>query len=202
MLKLRIGLDIDGVVADSFPVFLRELNKHYGKDVKELDNYDMTEIYGVEWDEMSQFFHDNMEYLFTTPKPMTGAVEGIKHILESGHEIIYVTARAPGSEEIMTCKWFDDNNIYRDKTCFTGGLSKTFAVKENEIDIFVDDFMTNALEIASLGIPVLLMDSPYNQGKLPQGVTRCYCWDEILCQIDEFSRSKDILHRTYYSHKV
>lgn len=190
MLRLRIGLDIDGVVADSFPVFIRELNKHYGKDITELKTYNMTDIYGVEWDEMSQFFHDNMEYLFSAPKPMPGAVEGINDLVESGHEIVYVTARAPGAEEILTCKWFDDNKIYRNETFFTGGLSKKFAVKENEIDIFVDDFMTNALEVASLGVPVLLMDSPYNQGKLPQGVSRCYCWDDILCQINQFIRSK------------
>lgn len=189
-MKLRIGLDIDGVVADSFPVFIRELNRHYGKDIKELNNYDMTEIYGVAWDEMSQFFHDNMDYLFSAPKPMTGAVESINCLLEAGHEIIYVTARACGAEEEITGKWFEDNNIYRNKACFTGGMSKTFAVKENAVDIFVDDFMTNALEIASLGVPVLLMDSPYNQGKLPRGVTRCYCWDDILFHIEELSRSK------------
>lgn len=183
-MKLKIGLDIDGVVADSFPVFLRELNSHYGKDVKELKNYDMTEIYGVAWEEMSQFFHDNMDYLFSAPKPIEGAVESINYLLEAGHEVIYVTARAPGAEEKITCKWFDDNNIYRNKAYFTGGLSKTFAVKENKIDIFVDDFMTNALEIVALGVPVLLMDSPYNQGKLPQGVIRCYCWDDVLSHIN------------------
>ena len=184
-MKLKIGLDIDGVVADSFPVFIRELNRHYGKDIKELNNYDMTEIYGVAWDEMSQFFHDNMDYLFSAPKPMPGAVDSINYLLEAGHEIIYVTARASGAEEKITCKWFEDNKIYRKKAYFTGGMSKTFAVKENAVDIFVDDFLTNALEIASLGVPVLLMDSPYNQGKLPQGVIRCYCWEDILCHIDE-----------------
>lgn len=189
---LTIGLDIDGVVADSFTVFMKELNKHYGKNVTEIDNYDMTKVYDVCGDDLEAFFDHNMEYLFITPKPMEGAVETIYSWLEAGHDIVFVTARKCGAEEEVTLKWFDKNGIPRDKAVFMGGLSKTFAVKEYDIDVFVEDFMTNALEIASTGIPVFILDASYNQGKLPRGVTRCYNWEEIKCQIDQLANCSTI----------
>ena len=191
-MKLKVGLDIDGVVSDSFPVFLKELNRYYGKDVKEITNYDMSGAFGVDWDDMSRFFCDHMEFLFSAPKPMKGAVEGINCLLEAGHEIIYVTARSCGAEEKVTYRWFKNNNIYMKKAYFTGGATKKEVVRENAIDVFVDDVLTNAEEIASLGVPVLLMDSPYNQGELPQGVIRCYSWDDILWNIDEMLRSRSV----------
>ncbi len=183
-MTLRIGLDIDGVVADSFPVFRRELNKHYNKEIAEFRDYDMSKVYNVAWDDMSRFFDDHMEYLFSTPKPMEGAVETIHTWLKKGYEIIFVTARKCGAEEAVTIKWFDDNGIPRDKAIFVGGASKTFAIREFNIDVFVEDFMANALEIAAAGIPVLLLDAPYNQGIIPKGVQRCYNWQDIRRYID------------------
>jgi len=190
-MSLKIGLDIDGVVADSFAVFRRELNKHYGKEITKFDDYDMSKLYNVAWEDMSAFFEQNMEYLFSTPAPMDGAVETIHAWLGEGHEIFYITARKCGAEERVTLKWFDRNNIPRDKAIFVGEASKTFAIKQFAIDIFVEDYMGNALEIAAAGVPVLLLDAPYNQGKTPKGVTRCYNWKEIKAQINHFAKIKE-----------
>jgi len=184
-LSFTIGLDIDGVVADSFPVFLEELNKYYGKDITKIDNYDISKVYDVDGDDLDVFFDNNVEYLFTAPKPMPGAVENIDSWLRAKHEIIFVTARKKGKEEEVTQKWFERYNLPKDKIIFTGGLSKTFAVKKYGVDVFVEDFITNALEIAALGVPVLLLDAPYNQGKLPQGVIRCSNWQEIKCCVQK-----------------
>lgn len=189
-MRLKIGLDIDGVVADSFPVFREELNKHYGKDVTKIDHHDISKVYDVAWDELSIFFDENMERMFSAAKPMKGSVKGILSLLEEGHEVIFVTARKNGAEEEVTLKWFERYEIPRDKGIFTGGLSKTSAVRKYGIDIFVDDFLTNVLEIASLGIPVLLLDAPYNQGVLPEGIIRCHSWEDILFHIEQFSKKK------------
>lgn len=190
-MTLKIGLDIDGVTADSFPVFLTELNKYYGKNVTEISNYNISKLYDVAWDDMEKFFTENIEYLFLEPKPMEGALENIQKWLQAEHEIIFITSRKPGVEEKVTLQWFNRYGIPKDKVVFTGGLSKTFAVQEFGIDIFVDDFLSNALEIAALGLPVLLFDAPYNQGKLPKGVTRCCNWEEIKCRVDELEKLKN-----------
>lgn len=184
-MALKIGLDIDGVLADSFPVFRTELNKYYGKNVLKIDDYDIAKVYDVDWEDLEIFFNEKVEYLFSAPKIMDGALETINQWLASGHEIIIVTARRKGLEEKITLEWLQKNSVPHDKIVFAGGASKTIAVREYQIDVFVDDFMSNALEIAALDVPVLLLDAPYNQGKLPGGVVRCYDWEDIKCQIEK-----------------
>lgn len=184
-MALKIGLDIDGVIADSFPVFREELNKYYGKDIIKIDDCDISKVYNVDWADLDSFFDQNVEYLFSAPKVMDGALETINHWLKAGHEIIIVTARKKGLEEKITMEWLHKNNVPYNEVVFAGGASKTFAVKEHLIDVFVDDFISNALEIAALNIPVLLLDAPYNQGKLPEGVVRCYSWEDIKNQIEK-----------------
>jgi len=186
-LGLKIGLDIDGVVADSFPIFLQELNKYFHKDIRKIDNYNIGEIYGVGWQDIDAFFKAHVEYLFSEPKPMAGAVETIESWFKAGHEVVYVTARKKGLEEKLTLQWLERNAIPYKKTVFAGGETKTAAVREFQLDVFVDDFMSNALEIAALNVPVLLLDAPYNQGKVPKGVIRCYNWNDIQCHIEKLA---------------
>jgi uncharacterized HAD superfamily protein len=45
--------------------------------------------------------------------------------------------------------------------------------------------MVNAKAIAELEIPVLLLDTSYNQGELPKGVIRCDDWKGILEEIQK-----------------
>jgi len=189
-MALKIGLDIDGVVANSFPVFREELNRHYGKNIEKIDQYDMTKVYDVAWDELHNFFDQHMEYLFLKAEPMEGAVQTIGSWLDAGHEIVFITARKCGAEETVTLKWLDNHRLPRDHVIFVGSTSKTFAVREFELDIFVEDFMGNALEIAAMGVPVLLLDAPYNVGKVPTGVTRCHNWKDLECYIREFEQKK------------
>lgn len=186
-MKLKIGLDIDGVIADSFPVFTEELNRKYGKNVPQIDNYDFGKVYDVAWEELDCFFSQNMEYLYSTPEPVSGSVESILSLVAAGHEIVYVTARKAGAEEQVTIKWMEEKQIPYAERVFTGGDSKTLAVKEYGINVFVDDFISNSKEIASIGVPVLLLDAPYNQGKLPEGVIRCYSWNDVVSHIERFS---------------
>lgn len=181
--QLRIGLDIDGVVADSFPVFLRKMNEFFGKDLATIDNYNMAELYGVDWETMSKFFDDHIEYLYSEPLPMPGALQGITKLLDKGHEIVYVTARNPGIEEEVTLKWMNEKSIPFDKIVFMGNACKTTAVKEYDLNVFVEDHSGNALKIFDYGIDVFLFDAPYNKIKLPQGITRCYNWSELTKEI-------------------
>jgi len=179
-LGLKIGLDIDGVVADSFPIFIKGLNKRYGKNLISLTNYDITVEYESDWDDINQFFREEMETLFESPEPMEGALQGIQDLLSAGYEIVYITMRKPGDEERITLKWLKKNKIPHAKVIFVGEMSKIDAVRENNIDIFVEDSMSNALEIAAIGVPVILLDATYNQGNMPKGVMRSLNWKQIL----------------------
>lgn len=58
--------------------------------------------------------------------------------------------------------------------------SKGELCDEIGVDIFIEDSMANARNIARLHRPVLLIDSPWNQGELPDNVRRVSGWREVM----------------------
>ncbi|MDA8441333.1 MAG: hypothetical protein M0Z55_03060 [Peptococcaceae bacterium] len=174
---MRLGVDIDGVVADSYPFWLGELNRYYGKDIKAIHRYEMHLIFDVPWEHMNQFFVANVENLFMAPTPMPGARTALAK-LSIEHEIILVTARREVEEEI-TRRWLELHQIPFTKLMVVGDRSKAEVCAEEGIDLFVEDYAINAALIAASGMPVLILDATYNRVELPQNVIRCYNWGQI-----------------------
>ncbi|MHB8126456.1 MAG: 5' nucleotidase, NT5C type [Desulfitobacteriaceae bacterium] len=193
---MRIGVDIDGVIADSYSVWLHELNRHYGKNIPVLEDYDIHLVFDVPWDDMNDFFKQNTEQLFSMPQPMQGAKEGLETLLDDGHEVIYITARVPEEKEV-TLRWLQKYQIPYEHILFVGDNSKVDIIKQWEMHVFVEDYLVNAKSIAQSGVPALLLNASYNQGQLPAGITRCHSWQEIL---QEISRLELILKLTSNEH--
>lgn len=183
---MRIGVDIDGVISDSYPAWLGELNQYYGKNITVLEDYEMHLVFDVPGDDMNNFFVQNVERLLAIPHPIKGAKRGIECLLQAGHEVVYLTARSPEEEEFTLC-WMKKNGIPYEQILFSGHKSKVDLVKQWKLDLFIEDYMVNAKAIAELGIPVLLLNASYNQGELPQGVLRCQEWQEIVAEIQRIS---------------
>lgn len=184
---MRIGVDIDGVTSDSYTVWLGELNRYYSKNIEVLEDYNLHLVYNVSWDDMNNFFVENVERLFMLPPPMKGAKQGIETLLAKGHEVIYVTARSP-EEKDVTVRWMDKYKIPYEHIIFSGMKSKVDLVKEWQLELFIEDYVGNAEAIAKSGIQVLLLNASYNQGELPEGVTRCRDWPEIIKEIDKITK--------------
>ena len=185
---MRIGVDIDGVISDSYPVWLQELNLHYGKNLTVVTDYEMHLVFDVPRDDMNNFFVVNVERLLMMPKPVPGAKEGIETLLREGHEVIYVTARTPQEKDI-TLRWFTLNEIphEHERVLFSGFKSKVDLVKQWGIEVFIEDYQVNAKAIAESGVPVLLLNASYNLDKqLQTGITRCQSWNEILEGMQQF----------------
>jgi len=176
---VRIGVDIDGVVSDSYPFWLEELNQHYGKNIAVIDDYEMHLVFDVPREDMNNFFVSNVERLLMMPHPIPGAKQGIETLLQDGHEVIYITARAL-EERDLTVQWFKMQEIHHEHVLFTGFDSKVNFVKQWGIEAFIEDYQVNAKLIAECGVPVFLLNASYNQEELSTGITRCHNWGEIL----------------------
>lgn len=186
---MRIGVDIDGVISDSYPLWLQELNRHYGKDIPFIDDYDMHVAFDVTSEDMNNFFETNIERLLMMPEPIPGAKEGIETLLREGHEVIYITARTPEQKD-LTVRWFALREIHHEHVLFTGFGSKVDFVKEWGIEAFIEDYHVNAKSIAECGVPVFLLNASYNQEELPSGITRCHSWNEIITGIQDICPKK------------
>ncbi|HWJ02775.1 MAG TPA: hypothetical protein VNU93_03785 [Verrucomicrobiae bacterium] len=181
---MLIGVDIDGVVSDSYPYWLGELNKHYNKQVKELYRYEMHLIFDVPWEDMNQFFVANVDRLFMIPQPMPGA-RRVLEFLRRKHEIHLVTARRR-EEEDVTREWLQKHHIPYDKLMVVGDRSKAEICREQGIELFIEDYAVNADMISKTGIPVIIFDAPYNRVELPQTVMRCHNWGQIYKYLENF----------------
>lgn len=189
---MRIGVDIDGVVSDSYPFWLTELNLHFGKNITVIDDYEMHLVFDVSRDALNDYFVCNAERLLMTPKPITGAKEGIEALLRDGHEVIYITARTP-EEKDVTVRWLTSCEIphAHEHVLFAGFSSKLELVKLWGIEAFIEDYQVNAKLIAESGVPVFLLNASYNQEVLPEGITRCHSWDEIVEGIQAVDRKAE-----------
>ena len=187
-MQLRIGVDIDGVVSDSYPFWLGELNKYFNKDIKELYCYELQLIFDVPGEEMNNFFVENLETLFTVPKPMPGA-SGALGVLRREHEIVLVTARREEEEEI-TRRWLSAHQIPFDKLMMVGDRSKAEICLEQGIEFFIEDYDLNARLIAATGIPVIIFDATYNRMELPDTIVRCHNWGQIVRRLKNLGQNK------------
>jgi len=58
--------------------------------------------------------------------------------------------------------------------------TKSSVCKELGIDIFIEDAPVYAKNISEAGIPVILIDAPWNRETSGELITRVYSWDEVL----------------------
>lgn len=141
----KIGLDIDGVLAD--------FNKAYA----ERFNIPSIESWYCHYDTKS-----HLEELTKTPDFYTNlpVLTNPKDIPFEPH--VYITSRSVPEE--WTKEWLYKNGFpTRPVITLPFGASKVEAAKKAGIDIFVDDRYDNFVELNNGGICTFLFDSPQNQ---------------------------------------
>ncbi|MFZ5649402.1 MAG: 5' nucleotidase, NT5C type [Bacillota bacterium] len=175
----RIGVDIDGVIADSQPVIIDKLNRLFGKNytLEDFVDFDSVKMFGVGRSHLDRLIMEKELEIIEEAVPLPGAVETLNQ-LRDGNRIIIVSARTPAYLN-QTLAWLERYGIRHDELLLLGQHDKRQSCLDLCVDIFIEDNKKNAEQIASCGIPVLLMDATYNRGKLPDTITRVHSWTEI-----------------------
>lgn len=209
MKRLKIGIDIDNVIADSYPSYIDAFNKKFNTAVRyeEIFHfYYLEKNVGVDEALVTQFIESivHSEQFQLQIPPVPEALEVIKKWIKRGFSIHYITSRPIDTKE-ETEKWLKKQgfflkgitlDLYNEKEHNSRHLSrinsyKRFVADEKKIDIFIED----SIDIAkSLDIPVLLIDKPWNQGKLPENVRRVKNWEEIE-NLAEPTKSHHLLNK-------
>ncbi|MGI6491125.1 MAG: hypothetical protein GX949_05425 [Peptococcaceae bacterium] len=176
---MRVGVDIDGVLADSLSLWLKELNSYFNKSIEmpQTSLQDICVAYGIREEDLLAFMRERGSFFVTEPKPLPGAAHYLNEI-KKNHDIFIVSARdeAFGKE---TREWLSKHNLPYDEILLLGDHDKTGACLDNGLNVMIDDMLRISVEVSSAGVPVLLMDAPYNQGDLPDLVYRARSWREI-----------------------
>ncbi len=188
---MKIGIDIDEVLARFLPAIIRYHNETYNTSLKKEDfkTYNLWESWGGTREEsigkINDFFKTDY---FRKIKPISGAQEATR-VLKDNNDLSIITSR---KDEIAkeTNYWVDKHfpNIFSGVHFaghyFSNGKNsrtKGQICNSLDVDILIEDNFEYALECISPKRKVLLFDYPWNREiKLPQGIKRVHSWEEII----------------------
>lgn len=192
---MRIGIDIDEVIADSLSAIIAFHNETYKTAFKRDDflSYKFWETWGGSKEEAiqkMQIFNDKGHVL--TTRPIEGAFTALTSLKEQGHELFAITARSHRLVK-QTEEWVSLHfpNIFREiRFGNTWGMEGTTEKKSDickhlSVSIMIEDDIDHAIDCARCGITVILLDCPWNQGLLPEHVHRVFSWNEAIQLISE-----------------
>ncbi len=185
---MKIAIDFDDCLVDSFPSVIKYLNEIAGTSYKRVDIFSLNfdEIWGIDKKESAKRMLDF--YMTEDEKdllPLDGAIEAINKLKEK-HELIIITGR-PDHTHPFVSKWIEKNlpGVFQ-KIIHTNqfqGMKKEKSLvckEEEEVEVFIDDHLDNVLSTSEEGIECFLMDNPWNKGELPENVKRVKNWNEII----------------------
>lgn len=179
-MKRILGLDIDGVIANSQPVIIQKLNNFFGKSYQltDFENFDPLRMFGADRKTINDFIMDRELEIIEEALPIERAGE-IIHILYNYFSIHLISARTPIYYD-NTVNWLDKHQINYDTLTLLGQHDKRQACLNTRVDLFIEDNKKNAVQISSCGIPVYLFNATYNQGELSHNIHRVFSWTDIL----------------------
>ena len=188
--KKIIGIDFDDVLLNFNDSLLEYHNANYGTTLARHDcvDFDLTNIWKCTGEEnmrrMLEFYETEMHW---NSPPVSEAQESVRKLRET-HELVVITSRPERLKE-RTLKWLENYfpNTF-EHVFFTNQFSgnenvvdKATACKRFKVNIFIDDHIDNAVNVADNGIDAYLFDTPWNQ-KAPEHpkITRVFGWPDIL----------------------
>ena len=176
---MKIGVDIDGVLANSLPLWVTELNKFFNKSkrLEEIHLYEIHKTYEITAADFNLFLESKGRLLMSEPAPITGSSFYLGK-LKQQHEICIISARDKKYYK-ETQGWLMKNGLPYDELLLIGSHEKKEFCLEKNLKVLVEDTLEIGIKVSAAGIPVLLMDAPYNRGVLPELIYRKHSWEEI-----------------------
>lgn len=196
--KMKIGIDIDGVLTDEHRYIIDYGTNYFTKNNIQYklhnDIYDSKEIFEVTEEQYNEFWKENLlkysEKILIRPF----ASEVINKLKKNNNRIYIITSRSFTTYEneykeqmqLIVKQWLHKNNIIYDDIIFSS--KKLEVCKELNIDLMIEDNPNNIQSISKY-IPVLCYDHPYNKKIVDNNIIRCYSWYDIYIKIEEIIRS-------------
>lgn len=194
-----IYVDIDDVISDSTKQFTHVLSEHFDKscNIEEITSFDLQKSFHLTDDEYRHFMElIHAPEVLRNNDPVRGAAESIRKLNDHGYEIIVITGRPVTTYE-DSLYWLESHEITFSELYFVDKYGRYDAetalpyVKQVEdlrdfnFTCAVEDSFATSLKLADMGIPVALLDRPWNRIPLAEDskeaslINRCDGWQEV-----------------------
>lgn len=174
--KIKVGLDLDGVVCNYQQYFIDVLNKDRGSNytLEDWKDWDFSDAH-FKGDEFKERVLDSMKHLEYL-SPMEGALNGIRRL--RNHHTIHVITHRFEEGRLNTLRWLDRYGVDFQSLTFTDKKGKLASILG--IDLMIEDSELHAKDLANQGVKVLLYDNLYNQNCSGRLIERVTGWDDIV----------------------
>jgi len=183
---MKIGIDIDNVVADLTKGFCDYYNAVHGGNIKveDFEGYYLASFLPIKKEEeypLWKKYHDSEH--FNEMKLLENA-KAVIDVLKKEHELVFITARHSEWKE-KTIKFirkhFPEDNF---KILFSGdeyksGKGKREICVEEGINLIIEDHHEKSKEYASNGIKVILIGQPWNKKVEHENVIKVDNWNQV-----------------------
>lgn len=201
-MKVRVLLDMDGVIANFYVEFARFLNDEYGCTLpldEEPTNYSFNDWgHGVDRVSIEEASNKWIRSGGLQRMPPYSGMESFVNELMTICNVYVVTARVGDWQRLLpadvkdiikrdTYKWLKEYNIPSDKLYFSH--KKIDFCKDNGISVMIEDKPSTALEASKNGIHTILMNRGYNGSQIDRfRIYRAYSYDDALEQIRKLTQ--------------
>lgn len=187
-IKKKIGVDIDDVIAGFMKSYLEFYNKKYNTQInlQDIKNYHLwkTGIHKSKEDSHKEISEFQNSFDFEKIDLIDGAKEGLNNLSEF-YQIYFITSR-PEELKDKTIAFFNkyfpnkEFNILYSGDVYGDNLSKSEICKTFEISVIIEDNPDYALDCASNGVKVFLLNKPWNENcEMHENIIRVNNWLEV-----------------------
>jgi uncharacterized HAD superfamily protein len=186
-MKKVLAVDLDDVLLVFNEPLLQFHNRMYGTahTIADAVTFDLKKVWnctGEEVFERIHKFYESDDHWNSIPMP--GAVDAIS-VLKEQYEIHIVTAK-PDILKEKTHEWLAKyfpnmfDGVHFTNLHYDVHRTKLEVCNDLKACALIDDGPANAVSVSAGGIPVYLINHPWNQEVQGEGITRVFSWEEVV----------------------
>ena len=178
---INIGIDIDDTITDTFDFLMKYVSEYFNIDINYLkeNNISYSNLPIEYKKDEKEFGMKTFSKILNEVPIKKDASKVIKELKEKGFNIYIITAR---DETIFKTPYEDTMNQLKNLDVYYNKLICTFDKKEaciqNNIDLFIDDSISNLDTVSELGIDTLLFESKVNKDTITKH-DKVSNWNEL-----------------------